>query len=194
MTPEQKARMKIDRLLEQSGWIIQDYGDLNITAGSGVAVREFPLSTGEADYLLYADGKAIGVVEAKPEGHTLTGVETQSATYSTGFPSSFPRWSVPLPFASEWDFQRPAGRLVAASAGEAGWRNVSGDLSTRTSSIPFGREGLPVASVPMKFPWTRICAEPLTITPCTPLAEMRLPSARSAPPIVSPVPVHTAIP
>jgi type I restriction enzyme R subunit len=35
-----------------------------------VAVREFPLRTGSADYLLYADGKAIGVVEAKLEGET----------------------------------------------------------------------------------------------------------------------------
>jgi type I restriction enzyme R subunit len=101
MTPEQKARLKIDRLLEQSGWIVQDYGDLNITAGPGVAVREFPLSTGNADYLLYSEGKAIGVVEAKPAGHTLTGVETQSGKYSTGFPAGLPRWGVPLPFAYE---------------------------------------------------------------------------------------------
>ena len=48
---------------------------MNISAGLGVAVREFPLTTGDADYLLYADAKAIGVIEAKPEGHTLTGVE-----------------------------------------------------------------------------------------------------------------------
>ncbi len=59
---------------------------MNISAGPGVAVREFPLTTGEADYLLYADGKAIGVVEAKPEGHTLTGVETQSGKYLDGLP------------------------------------------------------------------------------------------------------------
>lgn len=47
---------------------------MNITAGLGVAIREFPLSTGHADYMLYADAKAIGVVEAKLKGHTLTGV------------------------------------------------------------------------------------------------------------------------
>ena len=51
---------------------------MHITAGPGVAIREFRLKSGSADYLLYADGLAIGVVEAKPEGHTLTGVETQS--------------------------------------------------------------------------------------------------------------------
>ena len=74
---------------------------MNISAGLGVAVREFPLTTGEADYLLYADGKAIGVVEAKPEGHTLTGVETQSGKYLDGLPDGLPHYRLPLPFAYE---------------------------------------------------------------------------------------------
>src|SRR5436305_1903056 len=69
MTPEQQARQRIDRLLAQSGWVVQDYKDLDLAAGLGVAVREFPLETGSADYLLYADARAVGVVEAKPEGH-----------------------------------------------------------------------------------------------------------------------------
>ena len=45
-------------------------GDL--AAGPGVAVREFPLARGHgfADYLLYADRKALGAVEAKKEGDT----------------------------------------------------------------------------------------------------------------------------
>lgn len=63
---------------------------MSIAAGPGVANREFPLATGPADYLLYADGRAIGVIEAKAEGHTLTGVETQSARYTKGFPDKFP--------------------------------------------------------------------------------------------------------
>ena len=45
---------------------------MNISAGP-VAVREFPLSTGFADYLLYVDAKAIGIIEAKPEGTRLPG-------------------------------------------------------------------------------------------------------------------------
>jgi len=65
VTPEQKARQQIDRQLEQAGWIVQDYRQMHITAGLGVAVREFPLSTGYADYMLYADAKAIGSVEAE---------------------------------------------------------------------------------------------------------------------------------
>lgn len=74
---------------------------MNISAGLGVAVREFPLSTGEADYLLYADGRAIGVVEAKPEGFPLAGVETQSGKYLDGLPGNLPHFHLPLPFAYE---------------------------------------------------------------------------------------------
>ncbi|MCO6457477.1 MAG: DEAD/DEAH box helicase family protein [Pirellulaceae bacterium] len=101
MTPEQQARQQIDRQLEQAGWIVQDYRQMNITAGLGVAVREFPLTTGDADYMLYANAKAIGVVEAKPKGHTLTGVETQSGKYLDGLPAGLPHHRLPLPFAYE---------------------------------------------------------------------------------------------
>ena len=57
--------------------------------------------TGEADYLLYAGGKAIGVVEAKPKGHTLTGVEGQSSKYPGRLPAGMPNSRSPLPFAYE---------------------------------------------------------------------------------------------
>ena len=98
MGPEEEARQIIDAKLEAAGWVVQDMADLDLTAGAGIAVREFPLEAGhgKADYLLYADGKAIGVVEAKPEGHTLTGVETQSAKYAEGLPDGLP----PLPPAA----------------------------------------------------------------------------------------------
>lgn len=101
MTPEQKSRQQIDRQLEQAGWTVQDYGQMNITAGLGVAVREFLLTTGFADYMLYADAKAIGSVEAKPEGFGLMGVAEQSSKYSIGLPKMLPNWEVPLPFAYE---------------------------------------------------------------------------------------------
>ncbi len=93
MTLEAKARQTIDRWLVEAGWIVQDYKDRHIHAGPGVAIREFPTTNGPADYLLYLDGKAVGVVEAKAEGHTLTGVETQSAKYSAGLPPNLPRWT-----------------------------------------------------------------------------------------------------
>ncbi|MFO0916664.1 MAG: type I restriction-modification enzyme R subunit C-terminal domain-containing protein [Pirellulales bacterium] len=101
MTPEEKARRQIDRQLDACGWLVQDIRQMNISAGRGVAIREFPLSTGEADYLLYADAHAIGVVEAKPEGHSLTGVETQSGKYLDGLPTNLPHYQLPLPFAYE---------------------------------------------------------------------------------------------
>src|SRR5580692_3134508 len=99
MTPEQKSRQQIDRQLEQTGWLVQDYGQMNISAGLGVAIHKFPLKTGHADYMLYADAKAIGVVEAKPKGHPLIGVETQSGKYLLGLPAGLPNYRLPLPFA-----------------------------------------------------------------------------------------------
>jgi len=101
MTPERKARELIDDQLQQTGWAVQNAGEMDITAARGVAVREFPLKTGVADYLLYGDAKALGTVEAKPEGHTLTGVESQSAKYSKGLPAGLPHFHLPLPFAYE---------------------------------------------------------------------------------------------
>ena len=84
MTPEQKSREAIDRRLEQSGWIIQDMARLNLTAGLGVAVREFPTSTGPVDYALFVDGVPVGVVEAKKDGagENLLVVEHQSSRYA----------------------------------------------------------------------------------------------------------------
>ena len=92
MTPGQEARVDIDRLLEQAGWVVQDAGAVNLYASSGVAVRESPLKSGHgtADYLLYVNQKAAGGVEAKPESSTLTGVEVRSEKYSTGLPDNPP--------------------------------------------------------------------------------------------------------
>jgi len=101
MKPEEKAREKIDQLLEAAGWKIQNRRELNLGASLGIAIREFPLEYGTADYLLFVDRTAVGVVEAKPVGTTLSGVAEQSATYLAGIPDSFPHASKPLPFAYE---------------------------------------------------------------------------------------------
>ena len=97
MTPEQQARQNIDTLLQQAGWHVCDIALANIHVSRGVALREFPLNPGYgfADYLLYIDGKAAGVIEAKKEGATLTGVEVQSARYAQGLPAT------PTAFCSE---------------------------------------------------------------------------------------------
>lgn len=86
LTPEQRARFhRIDPLLRAAGWKVQNLKTMNRHAGVGVAVREFPLGKDAVDYLLYVDGKAIGTVEAKAAGLTLSGVETQSRRYTDGF-------------------------------------------------------------------------------------------------------------
>lgn len=102
-TPEAIARRTIDAELTAAGWVVQDVAQVNLSAGRGVAVREFPLKSGHgfADYLLFVNGKAAGVVEAKPEGTTLTGVEIQTQKYSVGVPDIIPAAMRPLPFLYE---------------------------------------------------------------------------------------------
>lgn len=84
MTPEEKARKIIDGKLEQSGWVIQDLAMVNPMASLGVAVREYPTSTGPVDYALFVEGKPVGVVEAKKDdaGENITVVEGQSGRYA----------------------------------------------------------------------------------------------------------------
>lgn len=100
LTPEQRARQNIDAALIAAGWCIQDRDELNLSAAKGVAVREFKLETGHgfADYLLFVDGRAVGVLEAKPEGYPLTGVEPQLQKYAEGLPANLNPPVSPLPF------------------------------------------------------------------------------------------------
>ncbi len=72
-TPEALARESIDALLGAAGWTVQDVSSLNLSASSGVAVREMQSQGGPADYVLFVDSKALGIVEAKKEGTTLSG-------------------------------------------------------------------------------------------------------------------------
>ena len=71
-TPEEKARQQIDKLLSSVSRTIQDLSEINLSTSTGIAVREFPLESGVTDYLLFVDRKAVGVIEAKPEGITLS--------------------------------------------------------------------------------------------------------------------------
>ncbi|MCD6047073.1 MAG: box helicase [Gammaproteobacteria bacterium] len=100
--PEQKARDEIDSLLEKAGWVIQDKRKINFSASLGVAVREYQTDVGPADYVLFIDKQAVGVVEAKPEswGEKITIVEEQS----TGYAHAKLKWvnnSKPLRFIYE---------------------------------------------------------------------------------------------
>ena len=86
---EARARVLIDRQLGQAGWSVQDKKAMNLFAARGVAIREVTLKPGHgrADYLLYVDQSVVGVIEAKPEGTPLSGVEWQSAMYADGLPA-----------------------------------------------------------------------------------------------------------
>ena len=57
---------------------------LNLGAQQGIAVREYPTDTGPADYVLFVDRLAVGVIEAKRDeaGEHLTDTEAQTARYA----------------------------------------------------------------------------------------------------------------
>jgi type I restriction enzyme R subunit len=99
-TPEHLARQHIDAALAAAGWLVQDRVSMNLSAAQGVAVREFKMSPGHgfADYLLFVNGKAVGVLEAKPAGYALTNVELQADKYATGLPAGLNPPVSPLPF------------------------------------------------------------------------------------------------
>jgi type I restriction enzyme R subunit len=100
LNPEQQARETIDAQLVAAGWLVQSRDEANLHAGRGVAVQEFKLLQGHgfADYLLFVDQKAVGVIEAKKVGETLSGVEIQTEQYSVGLPAKYPAPVRPLPF------------------------------------------------------------------------------------------------
>ena len=102
MTPEQKARESIDKRLLQAGWVLQDMAQLNPQASLGVAVREFPTSTGPVDYGLFIEGIPVGVVEAKADdkGENITVVETQSSAMQAA-PLSWIKAEYQIRFAYE---------------------------------------------------------------------------------------------
>jgi type I restriction enzyme R subunit len=100
--PEQIARDKIDKLLQASGWTVQNNKQIDFSSGLGQAVREYQTDVGPADYVLFVDKKAVGVIEAKREdiGHKITDVETQTE----GYANAKLKWvnnQEPLPFLYE---------------------------------------------------------------------------------------------
>ena len=101
-TPEQKTRDNIDGMLEQAGWNVQPKKKIDFNAGLGIAVREYETDVGPADYVLFVNKQAVGVIEAKPEnwGQKITTVEDQSQ----GYAAAELKWvnkNAPLPFVYE---------------------------------------------------------------------------------------------
>lgn len=100
--PEQIARDNIDALLRQSGWVVQSKNQINLNEGLGQAIREYQTDIGPADYVLFVDRVAVGVIEAKREdlGQNLTAVEAQTE----GYAAAKLKWvsnNAPLPFLYE---------------------------------------------------------------------------------------------
>lgn len=97
--PEQIARDTIDALLKASGWSVQNKNRFDPNDGPGQAVREYPTDSGPADYVLFVDRRAVGVIEAKRENkaENITTVEEQTE----GYADAKLKWvtnNAPLPF------------------------------------------------------------------------------------------------
>ncbi len=102
--PEDRARIRIDDMLTRAGWMVQDYKAVNLYAGEGVAVRELVTNAGPADYVLFVNRQAVGIIEAKKQGTTLAGVEWQTLKYQANIPDELPAHRTPdgrLPFGYE---------------------------------------------------------------------------------------------
>ncbi len=101
--PEQIARDAIDAQLRASGWAVQAKDAVNFHECEGQAVREYITDSGPADYVLFVDGKPVGVIEAKKEtlGHKITAVEDQTADYAAAKLKYIQPTGVPLPFLYE---------------------------------------------------------------------------------------------
>src|ERR1700751_2110243 len=149
--PEALARKHIDTLLTECGWLIQDYKQLDLSAGRGIAIREVPLKRGRTDYLLLVDRKPIGIVEAKKEGVTLSSVAFQSGFYRTHLPDFLAKISpAQLPFLyestgietffrDERDPHPRSRQLFAFHRPEtlAKWIGESDTLRRRLAEMPF---------------------------------------------------------
>ncbi|MFB6705754.1 DEAD/DEAH box helicase family protein [Streptomyces sp. NPDC056333] len=98
---EVKVRDRIDQMLDEAGWVVQNAkGQQDLFISRGVAVREVTTAAGRADYLLYVDRRLVGVIEAKQEGADLTAAQGQADRYAEGLTNTqmMRAWRTPLPF------------------------------------------------------------------------------------------------
>lgn len=100
MTPEEKARIKIDQWFADAGWEVINRDEYEPTS-TAVAIREGLLKDNlEADYFLFINGKAVGVLEAKREETDAfsSKVCEQAALYAKSVPNIYQTYQKPLPF------------------------------------------------------------------------------------------------
>lgn len=148
-SPEEISRDKIDKLLNDAGWKVQNKSEVDFSKGVGIAIREYQTDVGPADYVLFIDKKPVGVIEAKreDEGYKLTVVEEQSVEYanaklkylindplpfvyeSTGVVTKFTDYSDPKPRARNvFGFYKPESILT--------WLKKEKTLRARLLDIP----------------------------------------------------------
>ncbi len=155
MTPEEAARRTIDHLPDLAGWQVQDIDDWDPNGLDGIAVREFPLQADRADYVLFVDKEAVGVIEAKPEGDDpgrgrqpvgeILGVVPRAVSPLSTAPSVRLR-----EHGDEDALQGSAGSRSTVAAGVcvshardlAGVGRAGGDAQGPVDSIASGRAGL----------------------------------------------------
>lgn len=108
LSPEQKARQKIDNRFNESGWDIQDNDNINFNESKGVAIREYQTESGPADYISFVDKTPAAVIEAKraEEGHRLLQVEEQSSRYSSSDLQYIGEASLPFLYESNGEITR----------------------------------------------------------------------------------------
>ncbi|MDX1937388.1 MAG: type I restriction-modification enzyme R subunit C-terminal domain-containing protein [Flavihumibacter sp.] len=147
--PEQQARNKIDAELLQCGWLIQNKNQINLAAGTGIAIREYQTDIGPADYVLFVDKKPVGIIEAKraEEGVHLTMHEDQSEGYAKAKLKYLNNEPLPFVYESTGDVTRftdyrdkkPRSRPVFTFHRPetfANWLKVDKSLRTRLHDIP----------------------------------------------------------
>ena len=148
--PEQVARDNIDEMLIAAGWKVQQKTKIDLNDGSGQAIREYQTDVGPADYVLFVNKKAVGIIEAKREeaGQKITEIETQTEGYanatlkwvnnneslpflyeSTGVITRFTDGRDPKPRSREvFSFHRPETLRE--------WLEQGSSLRTRLQSFP----------------------------------------------------------
>ena len=170
--PEQIARDRIDRMLHASGWAVQEKTAIDFSEGNGQAVKEYTTDVGPADYVLFVDGKPVGIVEAKKEtlGQNITTIEDQTKDYAhaklkwigneeplpflyeaTGVLTRFTDGRDPKPQSREvFTFHRPEALREGLTA-----KSTKSSLRQRIESIPELNPG----KVPSAGPGLRDCQE-----------------------------------
>lgn len=99
LKPEEQARVLIDEMLAAAGWAVVPRSEYLDVPHAQAVTEALTKGNNEADYLLFLDGKAIGVLEAKRAENSLgMHVAEQTAKYSAGALPWYQTWTKPLPF------------------------------------------------------------------------------------------------